>query len=373
MKYFRTIFLLALSVVAALPAAAQHKGKPAPKARPVRNEMFSSMLPSTAKVMFVDSVVVGKSDFLQHLAMSADAGTISVRSNKYPTAMMPLTQYENGLGDRRIFSDGDTTATALYAETRLGSGWSQPERIAEISETTYRWQDFPFLMSDGVTLFFSAKGPQSMGGRDIFMTNFDADKGAYYEPQNYGLPFNSPANEYLLAIDDADTLGWLVSDRFQHKDSVCIYTFEPTATRLDFQEDGLSPKQLEAFARLSSIRSTWQFGDRKAALRRRDAMLARIHQKEQSQSPVLVINDGRLARSANDLRTAEGKRLYQQWIEVGSMIHDSQSRLETLRQQYAASHSEGLRQRIVRLESELAQQRDDLAALAKQIRKTENQ
>lgn len=49
------------------------------------------------------------------------------------------------------------------------------------------------------------------------------------------MPFNSTANEYLLAIDDYDTLGWLVTDRNQPADSVCIYTFEPTSIRKDFR------------------------------------------------------------------------------------------------------------------------------------------
>lgn len=376
MKLIRKIIVLALCLLVVVPVGAQRRRRAA--ARPkttkkvVHNELFNSMLLSTAKVMFIDSVVVGKEDFLSQLKMSPEAGTVSVRSNKFPGVMMPLTQYENQLGDRRIFADGDTTATGLYAATRLGDGWSKAEPLEGISQDTYLWQDFPFLMPDGVTLFFSAKGPQSMGGRDIFMTNYDADKGTYYEPQNYGLPFNSEANEYLLAIDDVDTLGWLVSDRFQPKDSVCIYTFVPTNPRVDFQSDDLPKGQLEKYARLTSISDTWHFGNRWGAIQRRDKMLERIKAGTQKQAPVLVVNDGLLARSASDLKTTEGRKLYQQWLEVNGMVKDTQSTLDGLRRQMAQSGSQTARDRVLKLEDDLERQRSDLKMLAKQIRKLEN-
>ena len=86
-------------------------------------------------------------------------------------------------------------------------------------------------MADGVTLYFAAQGVNSMGGYDIFMSTFDLDKGVFYSPENIGLPFNSTANDYLLAIDDINHLGWLVTDRRQPEDKVCIYTFVPTASR----------------------------------------------------------------------------------------------------------------------------------------------
>ncbi|MFR5270404.1 MAG: hypothetical protein ACLTGI_07025 [Hoylesella buccalis] len=47
------------------------------------------------------------------------------------------------------------------------------------------------------------------------MTLFNSEDGTFYKPENYGLPFNSTANDYVLAIDDMYALGWLVSDRYQ--------------------------------------------------------------------------------------------------------------------------------------------------------------
>ena len=62
-------------------------------------------------------------------------------------------------------------------------------------------------------------------GFDIYTTRLDVDNGGFYIPDNYGLPYNSTANDYFLAIDERNNLGWLVSDRYQPEDKVCIYIF----------------------------------------------------------------------------------------------------------------------------------------------------
>lgn len=331
--------------------------------------LFRQLQPATAKVMFIDSVVVGKADFLRALPQPTVMGTLTDRGK----TSLPLMQYENELGDHRIYADGNADSTALYSQTLLGKDWSQPDKLEEISQASYHNQNFPFLMSDGVTLFFSAEGPQSIGGRDIFMTTYDSDNATYYEPQNYGLPFNSTANDYLLAIDDVDTLGWLVSDRFQPKDSVCIYTFVPTASRVDFSADNLTPEQLNSYARLYAISDTWKFGNRMAAIRRRDALLERMSQKGQRRNEPLIVSDRLTAYKANDLKTTEGRSLYQQWQTVVQMEKETQDALEKLRQKYIARPDAQTAGKIKDAEHDLLQQRNDKELLAKKIRKAENQ
>jgi hypothetical protein len=335
------------------------------------NEMFDLMLDATAKVMFIDSVVVPKSHFLETLPDISNLGKIKIHDTD--GASLPLILYENELGDRRIYSDGDSTNTVLYAQNLLGNKWSKGEQLEEISSETYPFQNFPFLMSDGITLYFSATGKQCVGKRDIFMTTYDADKGTYYEPQNCGLPFNSVYNDYLLAIDDIDSLGWLVTDRFQPKDSVCIYTFVPTATRVDFQSDEITHKQLESYARLNSIRDTWRFGNRWKALKRRDDLVARIKNASRQQGEGLVINDQTIAYSDKDLKNPESRRLYLQLQEVKGMVGQTQKQLDNWRQQWGHNSSDNLRQQILQVEDQLEQQYEDIRMLTRKIRNLENQ
>lgn len=369
--------LLLLSV--AMPVKAQKKGarvvRQVPRVETAGHKMFKSMLPATAKVMFIDSVVVSKANFLKHLTISSEVGTLSYRKAPKGREDHPFTQYENALGDRRIFADGDTVASKLYSQTLLGKGWDGPQPLPGIGFDDYEGADFPFLASDGVTLYFAAKGAHSMGGYDLFMTTYDSDKAQWYEPQNYGLPFNSTANDYLLAVDDLDTLGWLVSDRYQPADSVCIYTFVPTYPRKDFQEDDIDDARLTRYAEISSIRDTWKFGDRKAALARLEAIKAAGKVKNATERMRFVINDKRVVTAVSQFKKAESKRLYAQLQELEKLSEQTAQALAELRRKYKQSPAsrEVAGSEILKLEKESDQQETDRKGLVKRIRNLENQ
>lgn len=337
-------------------------------------KLYKSMLQSTAKIMFVDSVVVPKSVFLSRIPLGESAGKLSISTNV--TAAQQMGQYENDFGDRRFFAQGDTTQVALYTQTLLGNGWSAPTKLAEIDDKIYTMQNFPFLCTDGVTLFFAAQGENSMGGYDIFMTSFNTDEGKWYEPQNYGLPFNSTANDYLLALDDQNELGWLVSDRRQNVDSVCIYTFVPTTPRQDFTNDDIDQRQLEHYANISAISDTWRFGNREDAMKR--LQNTKDGQKDvvglYKQSP-LVINDIRIAYNINDLSVAESRMLYKQWLELNEMLTETRIAIDLQRKAIAngAAVNGQLRQQVLQLEHNMMQQQRDIKEIEKKIRLLESQ
>lgn len=372
-------WILAALLFAAVPTGAQKrnttvKGKAVATMKTKNNnsvgrQLFNTLLPATAKVMFIDSVVVAKNDFLSHIPLNAESGMLSVKSRKGKDI---LAQYETELGDRRFYALGDTASTALYMQTKVGNDWGQQSCLADISDEDYHWQNYPFLCADGVTLFFSATGPNSVGGRDIFMTSYDSDKDEWLQPQNYGLPFNSTANDYLLAIDDLDTLGWLVSDRHQHADSVCIYTFVPTQVRKNFAADNLSTAQLEHYAQIHSIADTWAFGDRKAALRRRDAMIARANVAKTHATTSFILNDNTLINDEKQLKSPVARNLFRQWVELNNMIDDTRRSLKHNRELYARGQR-ALAQDILSKEKNLKRQLTDLHNVVKKLRQAELQ
>lgn len=213
-------------------------------------------------------------------------------------------------------------------------------------------------------------GHNAIGGRDIFMTSYDSDKDEWLQPQNYGLPFNSMANDYLLAIDDLDTLGWLVTDRHQHADSVCIYTFVPTPVRENLSTGNLSTAQLERFAQIHRIADTWTFGDRDAAIRRRNAMIARGRGIKRRSTLSFVLNDNKIISDENQLRSEKAKNLFKQWVELCNMIESTQNKLEQERENYARGQR-SLKDKIANQEKDLKQQQIDLHNVAKQLRQAE--
>ncbi len=332
-----------------------------------QKHLFETMLSGKAKVLFVDSMVVDKNNFFSKIPLSSDAGTLEFIDKRFT--------YTNELKNHRIYADGDSIhGFHLFSTDYLGDSWSQPKQLKELDEEVKDAQ-FPFLLSDGVTLFFAAKGDKSIGGYDIFMTLFNEESGTYYKPENYGLPFNSTANDYLLAIDDVHSLGWLVSDRYQPKGKVCIYTFVPTMPRQNFTADNITDKQLEAYAKLTNIQETWKFGNREAALQRLKLLTNERQRTTEKQEFYFPINDHTVYQSINDFRSEKTKKLYQQLIELKKQLSANEETLSQLRSQYQSSNMSGklqMRPNLLKTEKTIQSQRIEMMNFAKQLRNEEN-
>ena len=364
-------------------AQTKPKGRKAP-ARPTaaaakrvtpENALFRELLPATAKLLFVDSVVVDKQDFLSKIPMSRLSGSILTTKEflgrtQYPEA----SAFINGIGNQAFFADGDTLQTAIYSTDRLGGKWDTPVRIAAIDDK-YRLANYPFVQSDGVTLYFAAQGVNSIGGYDLFMTRYNREEHRFYAPENMGLPYNSTANDYLLAIDDANELGWLVTDRNMPEGKVCIYTFVPTKQRLSYADDHLTPSQLEAQARIQSIAMTWKNGDRQAALGRLKQLATRGKVGDEFKAGLhFVVNDGVTLENISDFK-AENRQNVSNLLALRNNIIKNEVELQLLRDSYASlsrGKQQAMRQQILDREKELEQQQLQITRLEKEIRNIEN-
>lgn len=335
-------------------------------------KMFESMVPSTAKLMFIDSVVVDKKDFLNSLPLNKESGKLTYFNSFFnANREVNTTVYINEFNNRSYYAEGDSTQSSIYTIDKLGNKWSIPVKISEIT-TDYQNPDYPFLCSDGVTLFFGAKGPKSMGGYDIFMTRYNGDDGTWYEPENYGLPYNSTANDYLLAIDDYDQLGWLVTDRRQEEGKVCIYTFVPTSPRQNFESDDLTNKQLNSFARILKIEDTWQFGNREAALKRVEDLKKRNTQDKKATSNInFVINDNVTYHSISEFKSPAAREKYKQLVALQDKYNQNIATLQQLRDDYAKNRTKDLAKDILFYEKEVEQQAARIKDLKKIIREQE--
>ena len=374
MKYIKYYFLFFMILSSTISLANRKKKNiiAKPKTQPAVsvNKLYESMLQSTAKVMFIDSVVVDKEQFLQAIPLPSDLGQIKFRPNS-----SYLLEYQNELDDRKFIADGDTAITLLKTQTATGKSWSLAEKLPGLDNKEYLLQNYPFLASDGITLYFSAEGPSSMGGRDIFMTSFDSDKGIWLQPQNYGLPFNSPANDYLLIIDDLDSLGWLVTDRRQPEGKVCVYTFVPTSVRQNFEVDGLSNAMLKSYADIKSIKDTWKFGNRQTAILRLKNIRTKIRKQQNKNNINFIINDKQIISSIDDFKSDESRKLYKQLVEIKQIITEEEQQLQKQRIQYESDSSmrEKLYPIIIKEEQLIQKQKLEQIAIEKRIRNIENE
>lgn len=72
---------------------------------------------------------------------------------------------------------------------------------------------FPYLSNDGITVYFSKKSLDGLGGYDLFMSRLDLDTSVFFSPSVLGMPYNSPFNDYLMLYNQKEDSFYLVTDR----------------------------------------------------------------------------------------------------------------------------------------------------------------
>ncbi|MBR5037910.1 MAG: hypothetical protein IKX65_04215 [Prevotella sp.] len=332
--------------------------------------LFENMLESTQRVFFIDSIVVDKEDFIKHIPLPRECGTISAIQEGENTG----AAYINEFGNKKYYSVRDTTGNAaIYTSDKLGNDWSKPMGLTGIDNITN--PDYPFMMPDGTTFYFSQTGDDTLGGYDIFVTRYDGSTGEFLKPNNMGLPFNSTANDYMYVVDELDSLGWLVTDRFQPEGKVCIYTFVPSKTRENFDLAEMSESEVRQFATIQSIQDTWPSEEaHEVALQRLQNMMTRNTQLHETASFTFEINDEITYHSPDDFLSASARKKFMELLQLKERNQENLQRLETMRERYYhADDAEraSMRKNILDAEKELERQNVSILNSEKNIRNEE--
>ncbi|WP_454893108.1 hypothetical protein [Alloprevotella tannerae] len=317
-----------------------------------RARLGAIMLSATEKVRIIDSLVVdrgsipipqlrkglGKLQAAQTLAVAL--GLTGKRAGE--------AAYINDWGDRAYFALADTTENLrLYVANRFGQKWGQPSPLPGFTPQE-RNEDFPFMDPDGVTLYFAADGAESLGGYDLFQTRYDADAKAFLKPQNLGMPFNSPANDFLMVIDRANNMGWFVSDRYQPVDKLCIYSFIPNDNREVY--DASTPKNtLRQLAMLMPLQLS-QISPEERRQLTIDYAKSKQDGKSEDKSNVFIINDNTVYHSLDEFRHPEARKAAKEWWDASQRLQAIGEQLDELRRVYAKQKTGG--EEILRLEQE---------------------
>jgi hypothetical protein len=124
--------------------------------------------------------------------------------------------YFSGLNETR----GDFD---IFRITRLSdSTWSEQENLGDIINTPFD-EDYPYLHSDGSTLYFASKGHYSMGGYDLYSSTWSWDTQEWSEPENLDFPINSPFNDILFVASPNKKTAFFASDRETSQNKVMVY------------------------------------------------------------------------------------------------------------------------------------------------------
>jgi len=381
----RTVTTLTLILLLPLALCAQKKKKRVVKKPAVEvqkeDPRITNMREMTQQIIFVDSIVTDKNQFLTHLRISHESGTIMCPKQFLNKSQDDSTSvFINEMGNKAYFSlPDDSLYQQLYTIDKLGGEWSRPMAIQGISEGISQ-AAYPFMLNDGITFYFAGKGEESIGGYDIFFTRYDSHSSRFLKPENIGMPFNSEANDYMYAIDEYNRIGYFVSDRHQPEGKVCIYVFVPSDSRKTYDLSAYTEQQMRGFAAISCIADTWGDGkERQAALTRlknigatgKDTRAGLTADTDQ----LLVISDALTYSSAKDFRSREAAALYEQLVTARKQLSTLNKELDSARDDFAkanASDREGLKKEILLGEEEALQLAERIKTLEKQARNTEN-
>jgi hypothetical protein len=100
----------------------------------------------------------------------------------------------------------------LYTATLMPDGsWGNVKNLGPTINTVYD-DDAPFIHPDGVTLFYSSKGLNSMGGYDIFKTELSKDQ-TWSPPVNMGYPINTPDEDIYFVMAANGKRGYYASGK----------------------------------------------------------------------------------------------------------------------------------------------------------------
>ncbi len=348
-----------------------------------RIELGRSMLDRVEKIEIIDSINVPSDEFFRFIKLAKSAGSLGDESViddvVTETALQQLgvtslwaPVYSSESGDDVIwYGSTENGDSKMFESIRLTDGsWDKPNELFDYASifgnANGSWVSYPFLMSDGVTLYFAADGENSLGELDIFISRRDSD--GFLQPSNVGMPCNSPYNDYLYAIDEENGVGWWASDRNQLDDSVTIYTFIPQELRVNYP---VETPNLTDYARVNSIAMTQNESTDYEKIRKRIASSGASKRGNAKMNFEFALPGGRIITSMSQLSNPQSVNALNEYLSEKENYDKLREELASLRQAYA-NRDKSVTDRILSAEQELADKKLELLRLKNRVVRLES-
>lgn len=331
------------------------------------------MVMNCEKICILDSFVVDKKDLFSVYNIGRDAGRVTTQADFFDDSSLLGNIYCSERGIDICFSDAeDNGLMKLYRNSKVGNEWGRAKRLSGFD--TKGNDDYPFMLSDGVTLYFASDGEGSIGGYDLFVTRLDTESDRFLRPDNLGMPFNSTANDYMLAINEEANLGWFATDRNQPEGLVCVYLFVPNDGTVKYDES-LGFETLFSRAQIKCIADTQDDEELiRKATQQYAMMLYGAGQSDDKKDFLFVIDDSRDYDSLSDFVSEAARELFVEWRKRAAVQERNITLLDLKRDEYASSGvkvKETMRDEILALERGVEDEQEKLAAMEREIRRLE--
>ncbi len=335
--------------------------------RITKSEKAARMLSKVEDIAIVDSILVDKTDFLRFYKTSSELGTVNqslLKLNARRTVDKII--YTTQRKDRVYYSDSIHGQMDLFTSYKLFDAWSVPVPVSKVINTSYN-ENYPFLLLDGITLYFASDNENSIGGYDIFVTRYTLSSDSFLPPENIGFPFNSLANDYMMVIDDQRKLGWFATDRNQSAGKVMIYTFVENAGKTIIRSED------EDYVRSVALLKTYRRGSKTTL---ENVQKTKSDEQEPNTQIEFVVNDSVVYTHLSQFKCDDAMKLWNEKEKIANDLKLSKAKLGALRLRYDSAQTTEERSTIAPGIGELESKNIELELLLKkkvmELRNTEN-
>lgn len=328
-------------------------------------EKIQRYLRRVERVAVIDSVLVPLHQMLLQCSLSPEAGRLQYDS-------LGGIEFTNQRGDHRLWSQLVDSNQFLLSSHRLLDTWTTSDTLpTTINFTTS--QISPYLLNDGVTLYFAAQDSNGLGGWDIYISRYNTATELYTAPENLGFPYNSPANEYMYIVDENQGVAYLATDRFAPQGYVHIYSLAIPEQKQYCR--GMTSDSLAAYAQLRAFYKTERSDNVPSEPSKLSEPSELSNPSKLHDAISFVINDSVIYTSVDAFLSQEAKQLFMEWEQLQKRLTKEQNQLEQLRMQYMQAEETlqaELAPRILQLESDIVRLQERCWALPREIRQRES-
>lgn len=314
-------------------------------------------------IQIIDSLVVDKADFLSVYKISQSSGQLELQKNN-------IVAYSNEKRSKMYYAkkNSDNNKFSLFSKEKLIDDFGNEKELSSDNFGLSGNLNYPFVMADGVTIYFSAQDKDNLGGYDIYVTRYNLNNDTYLSPERLNTPFNSSFNDYMYVVDEEKGVGWFATDRFQPDGKVCIYTFIPN-DKVEILESEDSQYLLDR-AKITSIMLTRKPGvdySKQIKLAQKDVVI----EKEIKKDFEFVINNKYTYYTFSDFKDRTALDIYRQAVTKKKDLEDINNQLNKLRDSYRNNSSNTMAQEILRLEGQRPKLADEINELEIKARNQE--
>ncbi|MDB4107912.1 OmpA family protein [Bacteroidia bacterium] len=120
---------------------------------------------------------------------------------------------------------GGFGGTDIWMASFGDNGWEEPVNLGPKINTS-KDEQFPFIHSDNVTIYFSSAGHPGMGKSDLFMSHRKPDN-TWGTPRNLGYPINTSGYDWNMIVTRDGSTAYYSSDNMPDGEGgLDIYTFQ---------------------------------------------------------------------------------------------------------------------------------------------------